>query len=113
MHARLPVPELAALSQVLPAAIVGLDPQNLVDLWNPAAAAMFGWPAADVLGQPLPAIFDLASPVPESLVALAGKTRVRARTRNNDWLDVDLYIAPPRPCRSRLGMAACEFRCDS
>ena len=35
-------------------ALVGLDSKGNIDLWNPAAAALFGWPEAEVLGQPLP-----------------------------------------------------------
>ena len=44
---------LEAAFDRLPAA-VGLDAGGRVRLWNPAAAALFGWAAADVAGRPPP-----------------------------------------------------------
>jgi PAS domain S-box-containing protein len=37
-----------------PVAVIGLDDRNNVDLWNPAAAALFGWPPDEIAGKPLP-----------------------------------------------------------
>jgi len=37
-----------------PLAIISVDRQALVNLWNPAAERLFGWPAVEVLGRPLP-----------------------------------------------------------
>lgn len=38
-----------------PVAIIGLDGQGTVDLWNPAAVTIFGWSEEETLGRPLPA----------------------------------------------------------
>ncbi len=47
---------LSALVNGTPVAIVELDLDGLVRLWNPAAEAMFGWPAAEVLGRRNPIV---------------------------------------------------------
>ncbi|NMO18216.1 GAF domain-containing protein [Pyxidicoccus fallax] len=47
---------LAAVIQASPAAIMLLDMDGTVRLWNPAAERMFGWTADEVLGQVLPAV---------------------------------------------------------
>ncbi len=44
--------KLEALIQSSPLAIVMLDTQHLVQLWNPSAEKLFGWQAAEVLGKP-------------------------------------------------------------
>jgi len=45
-----------SLIDALPVALVGLDRNDRVTHWNPAAERLFGWTAAEVLGQPYPAI---------------------------------------------------------
>ncbi len=47
---------LAAIIQASPAAIMLLELDGTVRLWNPAAERMFGWTADEVLGQVLPAV---------------------------------------------------------
>lgn len=47
---------LQALIQASPLAIVVLDLQKKVKLWNPAAERLYGWTAAEVLDQPYPII---------------------------------------------------------
>lgn len=44
------------LVKILPLAIVGINANGQVILWNPAAENLFGWQAAEVLGQELPLI---------------------------------------------------------
>src|ERR1035437_7522494 len=56
---------LQTLNAIFPVAIIGLDEGGKVDLWNEAAAALFGWPLNEVKGYPLP-------------VALAALSGVRA-----------------------------------
>jgi two-component system, cell cycle sensor histidine kinase and response regulator CckA len=46
---------LASLITALPVALVGLDRDDLVTHWNPAAERIFGWTAEEVLGRPYPA----------------------------------------------------------
>jgi diguanylate cyclase (GGDEF)-like protein/PAS domain S-box-containing protein len=45
---------LQATVTASPAALVVLDRQARVQLWNPAAERMFGWTAAEVIGKPAP-----------------------------------------------------------
>jgi len=47
---------LQALIQASPLAIVVLDPQKQVKLWNPAAEHLYGWAATEVLDRPHPII---------------------------------------------------------
>ncbi|MBJ6760408.1 GAF domain-containing protein [Myxococcaceae bacterium JPH2] len=47
---------LEAVIQASPAAIMLLDPDGIVRLWNPAAERMLGWTAEEVIGQVLPAV---------------------------------------------------------
>ena len=47
---------LAAIIQASPAAIMLLDMDGTVRLWNPAAEHMFGWTADEVLGEVLPVV---------------------------------------------------------
>jgi diguanylate cyclase (GGDEF)-like protein/PAS domain S-box-containing protein len=45
---------LGAYIKASPLAIMALDPQGCVRLWNPAAESIFGWRASEVVGQPPP-----------------------------------------------------------
>jgi PAS domain S-box-containing protein len=47
---------LSAIIQASPAAIMLLDMDGTVRLWNPAAERMFGWTADEVLGQVAPVV---------------------------------------------------------
>lgn len=47
---------LSTLIQASPLPIVVIEPNMTVQLWNPAAEQLFGWSAAEVLGQPLPIV---------------------------------------------------------
>jgi PAS domain S-box-containing protein len=47
---------LSAIIQASPAAIILIDPDGTVRLWNPAAARIFGWPADEVVGRLLPTV---------------------------------------------------------
>ena len=47
---------LEAIVTAAPVAIVALDRDRIVRLWNPAAAATFGWSAGEVVGRPAPFI---------------------------------------------------------
>ncbi len=46
--------ELEAIVQSAPIAICSVDPDGIARMWNRAAEQVFGWPAADVIGKPLP-----------------------------------------------------------
>ncbi|RKG99387.1 GAF domain-containing protein [Corallococcus carmarthensis] len=47
---------LEAIIQASPTAIMLLDPDGTVRLWNPAAERMLGWTAEEVMGKVLPAV---------------------------------------------------------
>lgn len=47
---------LRALIQASPLAIIALDGEGRVTIWNPAAERIFGWSEREVQGQPLPTI---------------------------------------------------------
>jgi PAS domain S-box-containing protein len=49
---------LQALVQASPVAIIVLDAEGLVRLWNPAAQSVFGWSEEEVLGLPLPYVSE-------------------------------------------------------
>jgi PAS domain S-box-containing protein len=46
--------ELEAIVQSAPIAICSVDPDGIARMWNRAAERVFGWPASDVIGRPLP-----------------------------------------------------------
>src|SRR5690606_21412787 len=48
--------ELEAIIQAAPVAILSLNAERRVMLWNPAAAQMFGWSEEEVLGRELPTV---------------------------------------------------------
>ena len=47
---------LKSLVDSLPVAVLALDKDELVRVWNPAAEKIFGWPAREVLGKPYPLV---------------------------------------------------------
>ncbi|HEX3129232.1 MAG TPA: PAS domain S-box protein [Thermoanaerobaculia bacterium] len=47
---------LHTLVQSCPLAVMVVDPDTTVRLWNPAAERIFGWREAEVLGKPLPVV---------------------------------------------------------
>lgn len=49
---------LEAIIDASPLAIIALDTQGLVNLWNPAAERMFGWTQEEVLGKPYPIVSE-------------------------------------------------------
>ncbi len=50
------------LLEGLPLALVTIDRDGRVQAWNPAAERLFGWQAAEVLGQPLPIVPEAGQP---------------------------------------------------
>lgn len=75
---------LACIVERSPNAIISVDRESRVRLWNPAAERMFGWKAAEVYDQPL-AVFGL--PYPESIAQMRdavyrgeGITRAQVQT---------------------------------
>jgi two-component system, cell cycle sensor histidine kinase and response regulator CckA len=60
---------LRTIMDVAPVAIIRVDRHRIVRYWNPAAEKIFGWPAAEVLGQPYPVTGTEPDPPVEQLFA--------------------------------------------
>jgi len=93
---------LEGLVKALPLAVVGIDANALVTLWNPAAERIFGWLESEVLGEPLPIV-----PSDENInfyamfqSELAGEAQVakqcRRRRKDGSLIDVCISTAPMR-----------------
>ncbi|GEM_PF-929392 len=92
--------KLESLIHAAPAAIVAFDPGGNVTLWNPAAERMFGWTAAEVLGQRPPQVDAEHLAEFEALRGrvLRGETLkalpLRRRRRDGTPIDIELSAAP-------------------
>jgi PAS domain S-box-containing protein len=91
---------LNAVINASPAAIVIADLEGIVRLWNPAAEAMFGWRAADVLGKPWPIVEPSHRAEMTASLARIGRgesisgVETRRVRRNGTQVDVALWAAP-------------------
>ncbi|MEP9412443.1 MAG: EAL domain-containing protein [Candidatus Brocadia sp.] len=91
---------LQALIQASPLAIIALDPQGNVTMWNPAAERMFGWNKQEVLGNPLPIVPEDKQEEFRALRerVLRGESftgvEVRRQKRNGSPIDISLSTAP-------------------
>jgi PAS domain S-box-containing protein len=105
---------LRALIHASPLAIIALDGQGRVTIWNPAAERMFGWGNRDVLGHPLPIVpEDLRQQFSSGLAtslqggAHAGHETLRLK-KDGSTIEVSLWTAPlydarGEPC-GRMGV---------
>jgi PAS domain S-box-containing protein len=93
---------LQAIIQASPLAIVVLDREAHVKLWNTAAERIYGWSAAEVLNRPLPTVpadqqVELAQ---NHAAALAGYNfnnyETKRRRKDGTLIDVALSTAPMR-----------------
>lgn len=88
---------LGAIVESSPAAIVSLDADDRVTLWNPAAERIFGWSEADVLGEPLPTVSDeLADDhrqIYESLLDGQYLSGVETKRQTSDGTLVDVSLS--------------------
>jgi len=85
---------LAALVGETSAAIIELDLDGLVQLWNPAAEDLFGWTAEEVLGLPNPTV--PREDYTERLADLAAGSvmhRAPGRRRRKDGTSIDVEIS--------------------
>lgn len=83
-----------------PLAIIALDREVNLTLWNPAAEDMFGWKKDEVIGRPYPIIPEgKRDEVMENIRSLNGGKSVRAmetcrRHKDGTIIDVSLSTAP-------------------
>jgi PAS domain S-box-containing protein len=89
-----------SLISAAPVALVVLDGELAVRVWNPAAEALFGWMAREIAGQPLPMIqSEAGAHLRETLEeALSGVRQagveIAARRRDGAMLELILSTAP-------------------
>lgn len=93
---------LQALIQASPLAIIALDPDGNVTMWNQSAERMFGWNKQEVLGRYLPIVPDDKQEEFHTLRerVLRGESftgvEVRRQKRDGSLLEISLSTAPLR-----------------
>ncbi|MGH2654474.1 MAG: PAS domain-containing sensor histidine kinase [Actinomycetota bacterium] len=99
---------LEGLIEASPPAIVALDRDGRVTVWNPAAERIFGWPADEVMGRPLPIVPHDRAEEGDALLAagLEGKVfhglETRRVRRDGTTIDVSASRAPIRDAEGRI-----------
>ncbi len=87
---------LRAVVDASPAALVELDRSGRVREWNRAAEQLFGYPAQDLLGRPLPRLADRDLDVPRLLARLSAGDRlptVQLLCRRQDGVEIDVELS--------------------
>lgn len=93
---------LQALINASPLPIVAVDRDAKLQLWNPAAERLFGWSAAEILGQQVPSVTPdtLAESRAHIEQTLQGapvrEAEIRRRTRHGKTVDLIISTAPLR-----------------
>jgi len=90
---------LGAIIDASPVAIVELDRNSRVRLWNPAAERIYGWGPEEVLGKPHPASLEPGWPAVQPIAArgqghTAARLELRQHRRDGTPIDVELSTAP-------------------
>ncbi len=90
---------LAAIIDASPVAIVELDRDSRVQLWNPAAERIYGWQPEEVLGQPHPASLEPGWPAVQPTAArgqghATAHLELRQHRRDGTPIEVELSTAP-------------------
>ncbi len=102
-----------------PLPIIGIDNNERVTVWNPAAERVFGWTAEEVRGEPLPYHPPADTPEAEAVHlhevdSLTVHDAVR-RTKDGTLLEVRLWLSPIRGATDEVlgGVAIVEDITDS
>ncbi|RPI05928.1 MAG: PAS domain S-box protein [Ignavibacteriae bacterium] len=99
---------LRTLIQSSPLAIIAIDPDGDVTLWNPAAEQMFGWREREIMGQALPTITDDQREEHRAIRehVLGGNAltnmEVRRRKKDGSLIDISISIAPLRNAQGQV-----------
>ena len=99
---------LQGLIKALPVAVVGVDTNALVTVWNSAAERVFGWKESEVVGELLPIV-----PSDENIdfygtfqSELAGEAQVarecRRRRKDGSLIDVCIWSTPMRDAEGMI-----------
>ena len=78
------------LTRISPAAIIGLNSRRQIDLWNTAAADLFGWTEEELAGKPLPPELGLGG----DWARESNPVTVPVHAKNGRIVDVELRSAP-------------------
>jgi PAS domain S-box-containing protein len=102
------VENLRALIEASPLAIVALNPDATVTMWNPAAERIFGWTAGEVIGHRLPVVprekLEEANALRQGVLEgrpFTGREVARQR-KDGTRVDVSLSMAPLRGARGEI-----------
>ncbi|HHT9115236.1 MAG TPA: diguanylate cyclase domain-containing protein [Candidatus Wunengus californicus] len=99
---------LQAFMQAAPLAIIALDADGRVTMWNSAAERIFGWNEEEVLGHHLPFVSDNKQEVFLTLCkrALSGESfmgiEVRQQKRDGSQIDISISAAPVRNVQGNI-----------
>lgn len=99
---------LQTLIQASPLAIIALDREFNIRLWNPGAESMFGWKASEMLGQHLPFVPEAQWPEVRARLAqeMAGEVEsaleLRRFKKDGSPIDVQLWTAPLKDAKGEI-----------
>jgi PAS domain S-box-containing protein len=99
---------LQSVFDASPLAVVILDQAGCVTSWNPAAERLFGWTAAEVLGQPYPAVPDVDQASYQAVLraGMGGKrtvgTELTRRRKDGSLVTVQLWTAPVQDAEGKI-----------
>jgi PAS domain S-box-containing protein len=97
-----------AVVQASPVAIIAVDPEGLVQIWNQGAERMFGWSQAEALGRPLPIVPDEKRAESRDLHEriLRGESltglELRRKRKDGSWIDVHFSTGAIRNDRGQV-----------
>ncbi|MFB6375887.1 MAG: PAS domain S-box protein, partial [Bradymonadaceae bacterium] len=99
---------LRAVVEASPAAIMAIDLESTVELWNPAAERIFGWEADEIVGEQLPVVPEDRSDQHAHFVdhLRAGETlrgvEIKRQRKDGSLVDVSLSAAPIRDNQGKI-----------
>jgi PAS domain S-box-containing protein len=102
-------PVLEAIIKASPLAIIAVDANDRVILWNQSAERMFGWNESEVLGQVLPILPPETEPLPRGQESYSGSRQaiesVRIR-KDGGRVPVSIWTAPIASLGGRIAVLA-------
>lgn len=97
---------ISALFEASPVAIIGLDTQSNVTLWNRTAESLFGWTEEEIVGKQYPLVPDDRQ---EEFAVLRKRAyggegftdlETTRRTKSGESIDVSISVAPVRDSKN-------------